>query len=478
MRERHPIDDIFRRGLAAAEQEPPAAIWEGVMRQRAGRRRLLVIWRRIRWIGPLALMVGAPALWWALSEAPTPPIPTPVQASAAHAGAPDAPAGPNMTHPGSPAHEATTPAAEQTPDAAPTVRSATHTLSPVPGKEPASRGDRARRSTARQGSDLAGTAHLNPGDGEGSSGARTVHERERTSSTSAFGGSVRGAVIAAEGPTAGDAQWLSGRRSAFVHGVPVSAPIARGVPDSYVLPRADWWVAVMAGRFDRTRRWQGTDPELVGARAAVEGHAGEWHLGLWAGRRWRSGSWFGVGIEHTGGRSAYERSDRSQQLNAFVNTSIAVFENTVLATQSDTLFVVRERSETTAITGRSSTWRVPLLLGWEGGVRRWMFGAHLGLALEWQRMRDGYLFLEEVTEGGAVVQRAERVRDADRSFGLVSAQLALDGGFQLTEHVRIIAGPVYQTGLGMVFGQGAVQALPTRLGAQLRLRVDLPHRQR
>lgn len=474
MRERHPIDDIFRRGLAAAEVDPPAAVWEGVMHQRAGRRRLVVVWRRFRWIGLLALLVGGPILWWASSDAPSPP-PADAQASTVQ---------PLGTGPGTAPRDASKGPAQ-----------AAHTsvgLEPVFADRPASttapdrREDRATTSEGLahrpSAPPAADTPTMLPGarakDATSPEDRRTTVERSGAAAVGMTGGSAAGALIMAGRMDEGDAQWLPGRRSACSHGLPAAAPATRGLSAGYVLPHAEWWLAMMAARFDRTRRWQGTDAELVDARTALEGHAGEWHLGLWAGRRWRSGTWFGAGIEHTGGRGAYERSDRSQQVNALVNTSIAVFENTVLATQSDTMFVVQDRTETTAITGRSSTWRVPLMLGWERGVRRWVFGAHVGLALEWQRMRDGYLFREEMSEGGMVVQRTERVRDADRSFGLVSAQLALDGGFQLTEHWRITAGPVYQAGLGAVLGRGAVQALPTRLGGHVRLSIDLAGRSR
>lgn len=480
MRERHPIDDVFRRGLSAAEVEPPAAVWEGVMRQRAGRRRLVVVWRRFRWMGLLALLVGAPVVWWATTPASVRPALAAVQTSEPRSdpsgaatgvlpgasmpdpgtNTPPPPSPARMTDTPSTAGPATTRKAESRPEVA-AVRPE-ETLAPI--------------------APVGTTSHVGASEHNGrervSSGAREVPERERSASTSTFGGSAAGALRMADRLTGGDAERMQGRRPDVRHAMPTAAPSSRTPPTGYVLPRADWWLAVVAGRYDRTRRWKGSDVELVNARSAVEGHAGEWHWGLWAGRRWRSGTWFGAGVEHTGGRSAYERFDQSQQVSALVNTSVVIFDNTVLATQSDTLFVVQERSETTAITGRSSTWRVPLLLGWERGVRRWVFGAHLGLAAEWQRMREGYLFVEELSEGGAVVQRTERVRDADRSFGLVSAQLALDGGFQLTEHWRITAGPVYQAGLGVVLGEGAVQALPTRLGGQLRLSIDLPHRNR
>ncbi len=487
MRERHPIDDIFRRGLAAAEVEPPASVWAGVLRQRAGRHRLVVVWRRFRWMGLLALLIGAPLLWWVRTDAPARITPASAQAPAARSGSVNAPMGasdrsspPAGTVP-VPAHATTssTPSSSaRIPDATTAPGATTSRATDGRSTAAVAPDERARPSTAPVGTNNHFTAAERIGHERSSTRAQKVPERERTSSKSTFGGSAAGVLWMTDRLSVGDAEPMTGRRSALAHGMPAAAPGARNLPASYVLPRADWWLAVVAGRFDRSRLWKGSDPELVSARTAVEGHTGEWLWGLWAGRRWRSGTWFGAGVEHTGGRSTYERFDQSQQVSALVNTSIAIFENIVLATQSDTLFVVQERAETTVINGRSSTWRVPLLLGWERGVRRWVFGAHLGLAVEWQRMRDGYLFVEEWSEGGTVVQRTERVRDADRSFGLVSAQLALDGGFQLTEHWRITAGPVYQAGLGVVIGEGAVQALPTRLGGQLRLSVDLPHRNR
>lgn len=478
MRERHPIDDVFRRGLAAAEVEPPAAVWEGVLRQRAGRRRLVVVWRRFRWMSLLALLVGAPVLWWATSPAPLRPTPATARASEARSGPTGAAMGAIATAstPDLGTNTPTPPSPARMPDAPSTDGPATTRMSDSRPKAAAVRTVEALPPTAPDGTTDHVVAAERNGPEQVSSGTPRTSGSERVALASDFGGSAAGALRMTDRLIAGDAERMAGRRSAVVHGMPTAAPSSRTPPTSYVLPRADWWLAVVAGRFDRTRRWKGSDAELVNARSATEGHAGEWHWGLWAGRRWRSGTWFGAGIEHTGGRSAYERFDQSQQVNALVNTSVAIFENTVLATDSDTLLVVQERSETTAITGRSSTWRVPLLLGWERGARRWVFGAHLGLALEWQRMRDGYLFREEMTEGGLVVQRTERVREADRSFGLIAAELALDGGFLLTEHWRISAGPVYQVGLGIVIGEGAVQALPTRLGGQVRLSVDLPHR--
>ncbi len=268
------------------------------------------------------------------------------------------------------------------------------------------------------------------------------------------------------------------RQPAMDRSLADAAPRQGTLPTGYLLPHGEWWVGLELGRYDRSRRWQGTDLELVDARAALDDHAGEWHFGILAGRRWRSGIWLGTGLEHTGGRSATERFEHDLMMSTAVNTSIVVFENTILAIQNDTVLQVQERSETTTITGRSSTWRVPLLLGWTRSLRRWSFGAHVGLAGEWQRIREGYLFLEEVRQGGQVVHRTERVRDPDRSFGVLGAQLGLDAGFQFTERWRISAGPAVHAGLGVVLGQGAVQALPTRWGGQVRLSVDLSARPR
>ena len=34
MNGRHPIDDLFARGLRDAEATPPPAVWEGIVRER------------------------------------------------------------------------------------------------------------------------------------------------------------------------------------------------------------------------------------------------------------------------------------------------------------------------------------------------------------------------------------------------------------------------------------------------------------
>lgn len=470
MRERHPIDEVFRRGLSAAEVEPPAAVWEGVVRQRSERRRKLFAWRRKRWAVLLAVPAVGAALWWALGTSP----------GGTTDGQGPSPTGPTATStlpPPRPAIDRTTPL-DVAPSTVPTRPQAgpgsaaqattpTATLPVSPGM--------ARESTAatrvRAGSTAAQEAAPGPT-------AKVPGAEQRGTLGIPSGSTWNGTVMLKERLDDLDPQRMDRRRCTYARALSAAGPQAGTAPTGYLLPHGEWWLAVVAAGHDRTRRWQGSDPELVHARSTLEDHAAEWHFGLWAGRRWRSGFWMGLGLEHAGGRAMKEHLEHDRLLSTQVNTTIVVFDNEVLSTLSDTVQSVQERTGTTAITGRSSTWRSPLLLGWERSVRRWAFGAHVGLAVEWQRMRDGYLFREEVSESGLVLHRTERVRDSDRSFGLLAAQLGLDAGFQLTEHWRITAGPVFHSGLGVVAGQGAVQALPTRWGGQVRLCVDLSGRPR
>ncbi|MBP6389299.1 MAG: hypothetical protein KA352_00280 [Flavobacteriales bacterium] len=249
-------------------------------------------------------------------------------------------------------------------------------------------------------------------------------------------------------------------------------------PADYVLPHGEWWVGAGVGMYSVTRHWSGDDEELVAAWRESEEKKRDLLYGLYFGRSWHSGFWAGSGVEFGKGRSSFDHMDQRQDMTMAVTTQFATFDEMVIAVVTDTAVVVEQRSETFTGTNRSSVIRVPVLLGWDWGSRRWKLGLNMALAGEWHTLREGYVLVSGANNAGVETLTAEELPEKDRSYGLLSAQIGVSAGFRVGERWVISAGPAYHTGLTLFSSHAPLQALPRRWGGLAQLTYTLPSRTR
>lgn len=508
MNGRHPIDDLFARGLRDAEATPPASVWEGIAHRRG---RGYVTWLRLRqrWrMGVLALLLlgGAAAYWTSDPSEPSrtatvPPGPgqgTLAEAPAAH---PQTPASEHLAEqvPSSSDQtaseafpSATTPASmgataelETVPSDAstPTARSSASSA-PVPASPTASRNGAPRtRSSGRNDRSLMTAAPTTSPAPQAS--LRAAATPPVTSS------SKPASVPAALGPTAGTPSVTdagAARRSEatdlfasrlFPAPAKLDRPAGEAVPDSrigqpYVLPKADWWIGVQAGYYQETRAWHGTDRQLADGLNSTETTHRPWGVALMGGRAFRSGWGISTGAEYISAQYAFQHEDRIITRDQNINSILVTLDTQVVDLFVDTVVTITEQQRTVEAINRYAIVRVPLEASFHQGCGRWSYGLRAGAAVELLRMRSGFTLSDAGSENGAtysvpVSQGSSRTRSAT----LLSLSAGVELGYALTDRIGLWLAPTYVRGW-MPLGEHDLYALPERTGIRLRVSYTLP----
>lgn len=502
MKERHPIDDLFREGLYNSEAVPPAEVWERVVAQRSWGHRLLAGLQR-RWAISLfaLLLVGTPLAWYGVRSDAAPvaatsastPAATPEERStslAAKQG--DEDLGPNagaQTLPDSLQESNVVHAAEHTQGAdgipAPNASSVPKQRSNVGPHSSTSDQDNVAIAGAGVNSRKTEEPELltyeRSGDKE--SGAGSVDEAAKT--VTATSASIRpvAEVDALTAPSGSgklvgsgtddyfDMEFLLAhphrieypRRldSMLVNDRPVEAP--------YVLPNGAWWLGVQFGWNEWNGGWTGASPLVDELNQAEEWQSG-WQAGVVGGRRWKSGFSVSLGLEVANARSrflfngagnndsdtgAYEFVlDTTWQVNA-----VAPDSSYVVYTYSFDLVAVPigERGVRYSASNRYTLLNIPLEIAWQKNVKRFTFAPRLSLNAGLFIGRNGTT-LENGSnvDTGPTTIPANDPRADDRFGMLLSGSAGMDLGYAITERIQLFAGPGYSTVLTS-FGDNALR---------------------
>lgn len=257
-------------------------------------------------------------------------------------------------------------------------------------------------------------------------------------------------------------------------------PVGEGFPMGraaipYVLPNADWWVAVQAGCYNESRTWHGRDEDLVNGLNSTEKSHAPWGAGVLAGREYRSGWGFSTGAEYVSAQYDFKHEDRILARNETITSVVITLNAEVLDTYMDTVVTIEERRRQVEAINRYSIVRVPLEGSYHKGHGRWTYGVRAGLAAEFLTMRSGLTLADEGEEGSAYSVELDQSSGRTRTATLLSAGVGLDLGYSLTEHLGLWLTPTYSRGISPL-GDHDLYALPERTGLRLRLSYTLPLR--
>lgn len=254
-------------------------------------------------------------------------------------------------------------------------------------------------------------------------------------------------------------------------GITPALPLAAAPSEAYVLPRGEWWWSIGAGVSRTSATWVG-DGADVSARA--EQWRGGHQLGVGVGRSWRNGLGVGVGLNmerlrsdfqheaHTPG-AAYAELDTAWTTLNYPGTG-----DPVSIWSIDSATVVGPGSwERTSGRNTYTVLHVPITAWWHTDVRRWSFGATAGVMGLVTVQREGHTLARNATDGTWKMTALTDPGTNDRFRPQLHGMAGLSIGYLLSEHLRILAEPMYATPLSVPPGAPSVSL--SRTTFQIRL---------
>lgn len=485
-REQHPIDEHFRRSLAAAEVEPPAHVWAGVAAAQRGSRR-----RWGLWFWPLLLLVGVGVAgafqFFGKSGGDLVDADTPTNGAKQHASTAGAEAllsvADTRTTAGSSTHVggADGVALETATARARRLGLPEPTASVPPTRELDGEGyPDIDASTVAAGSSALSAAAVTKGStyttvpaAQGGATPADKAEGAEELSSSAQGARPNTAAEA-------DALWAADLdlRPRWMKVLPAAHPMyvydrtpyrANPAPAPYVLPRGEWWVGPSVGVIGSRLRWRGDDAELAEAIDHVTSSRSDLAMGMAFGYTWRSGWGLSSGIMWQQGQQNSRLFDRRTVVEQDLISRVVSLDAVVVFSTTDTLTTTTTTETEFEGTARSAVLRIPVQVRWQSSHGRLLYGAHLGLALERSTYRGGPILVRDASDGRIVPVQDGSALGQERLPLTLLGTAGLDLGLQLHERWALGGGPVLMHGLAPLQRTTTVFAMPDRWGLQFHL---------
>lgn len=250
-------------------------------------------------------------------------------------------------------------------------------------------------------------------------------------------------------------------------------PTTRPTPLMYVLPKGTWWIGAFVGMGTVNGHWKG---DQVGDLDHAEHWKSTFQGGLLLGRVWRSGWSVSAGVgasrvrskfqfDENGPASNFSELDTTWATGIFAGTSVYTWNIDTLQVQVPGRSVSREaRNNYTAV-------QVPITLGWHGELRRLRYGAFAGVMAWIPAERKGLTLQRDNTDGPSSTIPLQDNKVQDR-FGIqLHGSAGLSMGYALTEHFDAYVEPMVTS---PIFGSGKGD-MPwlTRPTLQLRFQYEL-----
>ncbi len=510
--EEHPIDDLFRRTLSQADIDPPAAVWEGVLRTRSGRSGGAAWWSR-HWPWGLlliALVVGATLMINSPNdELPTRGQPGIAEHTTTDQGMASAEEQAEISIPTNDARSTSDLASTEqhetmfTSGAIPSDASTPHRSSQPPPIEGSAGGvsptledtrldpekvfavdDEPLMAEAVVRKYQSAVVHVVPGTG----GMNEVHndmraslnepvakimedplERKDLVARSILDPIVQGTSATSSLTDPGPASYITPAPIHFDHPVVLAGPTSSDVEHHYVLPRGQWWVGVQTGYYDTGRRWRGSDELLTEALNDLEVPTTTLGWGAVVGHTRNNGWGISGGVMFERSEQSFSHVDRKVEVEQEFITYLVTLNSQVFVSDVDTITTILVDERTTNGSTTLSVMRIPLEAHWHRNVRRWSWGLRAGTALEFTRARGVPPLVRDATDGRIVAQTISddevRRRHPAQILGTVGADL----GYTIHERWKLFASPGYMIGLIPLTNADPISLLGGRWGVQVRV---------
>ena len=507
MRERHSIDDLFRRGLMDAEASPPRAVWEAIAQRRGwGHRLLHALQRRLGYVLAVVLLLSLPIGWWlARSGVADAPLATLVALSEAAATEVSAATSPAM--PGSSTNTdgpevlvgeivqsaastpmqlvSTTTQASSINESAPSRTSEmAHAGGTMPLPQPTI--NASSDEGTNEGVTISTTSPEPPKASNGATGENSAYpvvHSEGSGTLTATAGTSEGS---APGSNVRDAMYdsvvampMRGIRTLPVTHAATGALVGGSVTDPYVLPHGNYFFGVQVGYDGLSGGWSGHSP-LSEELDRDEQWLGQYHAGIVLGRRWRSGASISVGVGFVERKSRFFRAMQTPGSTMLdvdtVWTGTPSGPNTVYTWDIDSLMTEQPGTEERFnSTNGYRLLRIPVELGWRRELNRWSITARAGVQVNLALDRRGRTLVSGQADGAPVVGDLNDAAVSQRFRTSISGFLGVDVGYLLCDRLSVHLGPVLARDMWSA-ESGDEQLRLTQVGAVLRLEYELPHK--
>lgn len=462
MREAHPIDDRFRRALAAAEAEPPAELAARITAA-AGRKRRALLWR---WrLAAVLLLLLAGGVFWLRPWAGT------TSRAVAHMAAQHEEA---VTAPTKSAPRKVPGKSEEKPQPLveePAVTAPAQPASRVEVEAEAVGQPRARRSAP----EMAERGGLGAQGGSTNPRAREPRAAEPARS---FSPKADAEPAAAEAPQAAppDRHAPLARLpllGAWRASLPASPALRTAPTHDYFTPRGTWWIGPMASLQAGRSSWSGGPANLVNALHAGRRWQEDFAGGLLAGRRWPSGWGLWMGLEAERSSQAYRSIERREEIHQeLVVTQLVTLNAQVVFVNVDTVSTAYVRESVSEGADSRLRVRIPVEASWTRSLGRWSAGLRGGVHLTYTAARSTASLVADAPDGSI---RARALSDAElcaRYPASLSAMAGAEIAYSLSDRLALSAVPFAALPFATLGPRAGVWFTHERFG----LRFQLLHR--
>lgn len=253
--------------------------------------------------------------------------------------------------------------------------------------------------------------------------------------------------------------------------VGAATPRQAMMPAPYVLPDGEWWWSIGAGISRISATWNGAGADVL---APSEQWRNGRQLGLGVGRSWRNGFSVGLGLNVERIRSDFQHESHTPGSpyttvdTMWTTLDYPGWSEAVSIWSIDSIAMVGPGSwERTSAQNHYTVLQVPITAWWHADVRRWSFGITAG-AMVWAPVqRTGNTLTQEAGDG---IWRMTPLDDdilGRRFRPQLHGAAGLSLGYQFSEHLRILAEPMYSIPLYVGAGSPSVALSCTSL--QIRL---------
>lgn len=476
MRDKHPIDDLFREALRNASAEPPPHLAEAVIGAAQQRRRALAWFRRRYVLGALLLLAVGGVWYWRF------------------AGGVGNQENARMDQPE--ARDAKPRGAEAVPPVEREKKERLVAAVPAKTEGAVSKGASTSRSRTDARSSSGDAVRENVPSAKTNDPARGEQPgRALVDPVQLAGADVTDVVVPDASPltiassstqsdaVAIDTSPVASASSSILEDATlvrlsprfpssegaIAHPLSAIGTNAYVLPRGDWWIGAHTAFYASHRHWSGGSLALADALNDAEAWTSTVGLGLIGGRAWRSGVGVGMGIESERSEQAYRHVDKATSYESVVNTQMVTLNTYVYYAAADTIITPTVHERVSVGFDSRTTWRIPVEAFWRRSLGRWVVGARCGLAAEFTSVRSSASLVDDEVLGGInateLAPSALNQRYPLTMVGMVGA----DVGFLLHERWTATASPIYMRGLLNSTGANSLSSSPERAGVRLQL---------